>query len=53
MGRKERKVYHVVCEGGIWKVKLEKHGTVRDGMWPTKALAVSRAKTLGTNAKLG
>jgi len=48
-----RKVYHVVCDGGVWKVKLEKHGTVRGGVCLTKALAISRAKVLGKNAMLG
>lgn len=26
---------------------------VHDGVWPTKALAISRAKALGTSAGLG
>lgn len=50
---KGRKVYHVVYQGKMWKVKQEKGYTVANGVFLKKSEAVSRAKEAAKKAKLG
>jgi hypothetical protein len=50
---KGRKVYHVVYQDEVWKVKQERGYTIANGKFDNKAEAVERAKEAAKRAKLG
>lgn len=50
---KGRKVYHVVYQDEVWKVKQRKGFTITKGKFDNKTEAVARAKEVAKKAKLG